>query len=653
MPHPGGRLGRAGLRALVLLLGILGSTAPLNSHAQEFKHDLPQIQDIEFSGNSIDSKTLRQQMLLEFPGWLHPLRARPRYQRNVFPKELRRVEAFYRREGFGGAVVRLDSVTTTGSGSVRLYIGVREGPRTRLRDVRYTPQDVFSLEELQRATPIVVGDPYPFSVAQRGRLTRALRVAFLSRGYIATSVEDSTILADDSTEAVLVFKLDSGPQFRIRAITISGNLETDAALIRRELQVAPGEVYSYTKLQESQENLYNTQLFRRVAIREEHIDIRNRTVDIAVRVTERKLGFVEGSVGIGRTAQYEARLAGRWGHRNLNGRGHSVELSATLAYNLELGGDSYYLDNRLQYVNPHFLGSDTRLVPQIGYTFDNRLDAKLERVRADIPFFRRHGRYTTFSFGPFASLTSTELAEATDDARSTLAIQATVSRNSSDNFFNPRRGDLRSFNVQRAGFGFDNNFTRMSGTYARYMAAGPMVFAVSVRAGWVEAYGDSRFEPGIGLEGVPFEFLFQAGGNTTVRGFDNNSLGPQVTVRRLGIGEDGEPIAVVDTVEVNAGTVLLLGNVELRTPLPWVGRLNLGIALFVDAGNVWTDIQEMLGAPFGVRYDELYESHADMRYSYGIGIRYRTPFGPIRIDWGWPLKKFGVSRVHLGLGHPF
>jgi outer membrane protein assembly factor BamA len=61
----------------------------------------------------------------------------------------------------------------------------------------------------------------------------------------------------------------------------------------------------------------------------------------------------------------------------------------------------------------------------------------------------------------------------------------------------------------------------------------------------------------------------------------------------------------------------------------------------------------MLDSRFGVRYDEPYTGHTDMRYSYGIGLRYRTPFGPIRIDWGFPFKKFTQSRVHMGLGHPF
>jgi len=103
---------------------------------------------------------------------------------------------------------------------------------------------------------------------------------------------------------------------------------------------------------------------------------------------------------------------------------------------------------------------------------------------------------------------------------------------------------------------------------------------------------------------------------------------------------------------VHAGTVLLLGNVEWRWPLP-LWRLNLGGVLFVDAGNVWRDVAQVQEARFGVHFDDPYAGEADMRYSYGFGLRYRTPFGPIRVDLGFPLKRNGRRVVHLGIGHAF
>ena len=635
---------------------MLGSVPSAVTRAQGFEVE-PRIQRIDFVGNAaFEDQTLQEQMLLEFPSLLRPLRSRPRYRRNVFPKEMRRVEAFYRRHGFGGVTVRLDSIVALSQkqpAKVAIMVGVREGPRTVLREVRYTPQQVLSLEELRRATPIVPGQPYPFGAAHRGHLTRALRIAYLSRGYLGVAVSDSTLLAPDSTEAVLVFKLEPGPQFHIRAVHVGGNEQTATEVIHRELTFKAGEVYDFTRVQSSEQNLYSTILFRRVTIREESLDVAQRTVDIAVRVEERKMTFVEGSVGIGRRNNYEAHATGRFGLRNLWGRGHALEWQSTVSYDLEQGGDNYYVEQRMRYVNRYLFGSPVRLVPQIAYSIDRRSDdVELNRTRVDVPAFWRSGRFTQLSLGPFASFTTTTLEEESDDLLETRALSFGISRNSSDNLFNPRQGDVRSLSVQCAGFGGDNHFNRVTGTYSRYERFGPVTLALGLRLGWVESFGPSREASAadIGVNGVPFEFLFQAGGNTTVRGFDNNSLGPRLTVTT--VTDPGEA-AVVDTFQVHAGTVLLLGNVEARAPLPLLGMLNLGVVVFLDSGNVWRDVEEMTSAPFGVRFDDLYTGASDMRYSYGVGLRYGTPFGPIRVDLGFPLKRSGRRVVHLGIGHAF
>lgn len=624
----------------------------------------PLIHDIEFVGNEVfDSGTLRSQMILQVPGYGHPFRSRPRYQRNVFPKELRRIEAFYRRQGFGGATVWLDSliavrVSSHARGSrarrrparVLVRVAVREGPRTFLREIRYSPQQVFSLEELRRATPIERGRPFPYSGAQRGRFTRALRIAFLARGHLAAAVRDSVMLAPDSTEAVLIFSLHPGPLFHVDSVTVSGQDKIKEWLIRRELTVQRGQVYSYTRLKESEENLYGTSWFRRVTLREHNIDVERQTVDIAVHVVERDLKFVEGAVGLARREDFEARVTGGWGHRNV-WWGHSVELRGTIAYNLEQRKDNLYADARLHYVNPHLFKWDTRLEPQLAFSVDRRIeDAELTRWRIDLPALRRLGRFTTVSFGLFVSSTDTQLEEISDEARGTRGFRAGIRRNSSDNIFDPRSGDVRSLGGQRAGLGGDNEFTRFTASYARYVPMGKSVLAFGTRAGWVEAYGESR-ERGdeIGIRGVPFEFLFQGGGNTTVRGFANNSLGAPVTATI--IGDDPSESTVTQT-DARAGTVLLIANVELRFSMPVLSRLNLGGVVFADAGNVWTDVDEMTNAAFGLRFDDDYR-RPDMRYSCGFGLRYRTPFGPIRADLAVPVKRNGRRRYHFGIGHTF
>src|SRR5439155_21659040 len=106
---------------------------------------------------------------------------------------------------------------------------------------------------------------------------------------------------------------------------------------------------------------------------------------------------------------------------------------------------------------------------------------------------------------------------------------------------------------------------------------------------------------------------------------------------------------------LQAGTGLLLANLELRTPVPLLSRLNLGAVLFLDAGNTWADFRAFKQAPFGLRFGDHYQGLEEMRYSYGLGLRYPTPVGPVRLDMGLPLKSWGWrgKRFHLGLGHTF
>lgn len=656
-PLPGRGRTRAAW-ALGIFLRIALGSAPA-AEAQDFGRDLPAIQAIDFVGNeSIDSDHLLAQTMLEFPSLSHPLRPRPRFRRNTFGRELRLVEEYYRRNGFGGVDARLDSVIVLAPrNDVRLRVRIREGPRTRIRELRFLPQPVFSLEELRDIVPFGVGDAYPFSDVVLGRATRAIRLAFLTHGYLAVAVRDSTILSADSSAALIVYRMEPGSQFKVRAVSISGNDHTLPYVIQRELRIQPGQVYSYKLVEDSRQNLYSTGLFRSVAIREEDPDAAASTVDLAVRVVERNNRFIEGSIGFGRRDAFEVNLSAAWGHRNLWGRGQGLRFLTTFAYNIEEGGDRYYNEYRLAYTMPHLWGTRLHFAPSVNFTLDQRqVDVDIQGWQIEAPFLYQFGSYTTAGAGASMAFTETTLPEEeiTEDLRETRLVFASATRNASSDLFNPKSGDIRSLSVERAGLGGENYFTRISGSYTRYVPIGRNVLALGLRGGWVEAFGASREEAvatTIGIHGVPFEYLYQAGGSSTVRGFEVAALGSPVTVtqRESGGGTDVE----VQTVNVQAGTVLLIGNLELRRPVPWFSRWNLDMALFVDAGNVWEDFGAFLDARFGPRLDRHYTSIADLRWSYGFGIRYPTPFGPIRIDLGVPMKTFGRREWHFAVGHPF
>jgi outer membrane protein insertion porin family len=201
----------------------------------------------------------------------------------------------------------------------------------------------------------------------------------------------------------------------------------------------------------------------------------------------------------------------------------------------------------------------------------------------------------------------------------TLAISALrpgLIYDTRDNPFDPRKGILAGISMKATSplLLSQTDFLKLLFQGSAYQQLSKrFVFALSLRGGLAWGYNDTTE--------LPIAERFFLGGRTTVRGYEQDTLGPK--------GDDGNP---------TGGNAFVCGNAELRT---YLGR-GLGIVAFLDGGNVWQKVQEMkLGS---------------VKYTAGLGLRYNTPVGPIRIDYGHKLdRENGESsgEVHFSIGHAF
>jgi len=379
----------------------------------------------------------------------------------------------------------------------------------------------------------------------------------------------------------------------------------------------------------------------------ENIDPIERTVDIRIRVRERRESWIEAGFGVGNVLG--SRIFAEWGTRNLLGTGRTLRFKAQYAFDLFEGDNVDF--NRIAITNTFYrydvvfqqrrlLGLKLGIGLNAYIELDGTVpDLEVKRVGYALGSTRDFGRHSELLTGlSFEEITRRPSGLPESKSRS-HSFGVTVSRDKRDFLLDPHRGEYRVISSEIAGgiLGGDNDYYKLTGNYQRYHGAGASaVFAWRGRVGYGNAYGRSDI--------VPVESRYFIGGANSVRGYDEASLGPRL------MDSDGN-------VRMLGGEFLMLFNLETRFPLPLLSRWNFSGAVFVDGGNVWANISDVSGGDFRLTSGQDETNDDDFRYGFGMGIRYNTPVGPIRLDYGYPLKPDVTTdpggRWYFSLGQIF
>jgi len=500
---------------------------------------------------------------------------------------------------------------------VTLSLTVDTGPRFKVGSIAVRGAQAASLPAIDMSKlGLAAGDPADAAAILAAQ--DAVLTAFRKQGYALASVKREVVVDHATREAEITFTVTAGPIARMGPVSFSGTDKVNTAFLQRRVPFKQGELYDPGKVDTLRGKLTSLGVFNGVRIQPATALDANGELPIDVSVTDR----LPRSIGFG--LAYETQLgfavSGFWVHRNLFGEAESLRLTAEINH---IGQGALITDTGVAF-RADFRKPDWWLPGQDGR-------ATAEAVREVLPAYRRNAVSLTAGIDRIISPVWQVRVGLTAEVEQTqqtsagvwqnfqlLGAPVSVLMNKANSDVDPTRGYRFQLDVTPyVDFGPNNDYftiIRLTGrAYLDFSDTGRSVLALRASFGT---------EPTSNIPGIPPDKLFYAGGGGSVRGFVYQSAGPRDAFNN--------PLGGASVVE---------GSVEFRQRF---GK-SLGAVAFVDAGSAYPDVLPdfSLFAP---------------RVGAGVGARYYTDFGPIRLDVGFPLNAregdppFGI---YVSLGQAF
>ena len=528
-------------------------------------------------------------------------------QRQKLETDIERILALYNDYGF--IQVRVESTDVAvdrENARVTITIGVVEGPQFRVGEVRFNGITLLPEKEVRRQVKFRSGDP--FSRTQLRDSVRAIADLYSTIGRASADVNPRTDQTATGNLMDVTFEITEGPEVYIERINISGNTRSQDKVLRRELPMQEGELFTLQKLQRARQRLVNLGYFENVVATTQPGSDKTRTI-VNIEVTEKATGLF--SIGGGYSSVDSFIGTVDLSQRNFLGRGYELSVRLRGGANSQQGTISF--TDPWLFDMPLSGGFDLFKTRRI-YT-DYTLDSTGAGVRVSKPFQEYWRWFAGYALrrDDITDVTSTSpLLLDQEGSVITSVVSVSLNRDSRDNVFAPTRGWTFNIGTDFAGLGGDSRFVK---TVASTTYFQPI---------WLDHVISARLEGGYGAglgEDFPLFERFYLGGPNSLRMFKFRQVSP-----------------VDDTGAKVGGTSYILSNAEYIIPLPF----NIRIAAFLDVGNVYgfTDSFDL----------------TNLKYGIGAGVRWLSPFGPLRVDYGFKLnRKSGedAGAFNFSVGAPF
>ena len=522
------------------------------------------------------------------------------FKKDVLENDVRKIEALYQNRGFLDSKIS-EPVVDRGKKGLILTIRIFEGRQYRVGEIHFSGESGIPEGTLRKTVKLRRGELFDRETLLSDLL--ALTTLVNDEGYAQALVSPGVDKRKEYPIADVTYRFERGTKFHFGKVEITGNTKTMDRVIRHSLDVSDGRTYTATGLKTSKENLTRSSYFKDVKISTAPSTVPGE-MDAKIEVQEGPTGTLSG--GLGYSSLDKIFGVVQLTENNLFGRGWKASLNSQFGARRT----TYSLDFR----DPHFLDSDFSLLLGVFKTKVKYPDFEKDAVGGRVGFGYDFSRFMNGSVSlrmdktkilalPGSVPAWNVRQEIDKGLQQTRSIGWNVTRNTTDKFIDPSKGGVQSASLEFAGgpLGGDSQFVKyFLNAKWFYPVTASTVFSWNVLWGHVI--------PTMGGAEVPLFERFFLGGPYSIRGFRSRELSPT------------DP----NTGEAIGGNKELVGNLEYLFPL--VGDIGFKGVLFFDAGNAWAQ-----GSwPF---------KEQGLWASYGAGIRWYSPMGPLRFEWGWNLDR--------------
>ncbi len=567
------------------------------------------------NNESLTDKVIRKRMKLKARVlWFGSL-----FNDEIFKQDLETIKDLYAEHGYIDAQItdaRVDFLENVER--VSLTIVVEEGDQYFVNSIEVAGNTVFDNARLIAFAKTTPGEHYNRTQVEQDAY--AMQEFYSDQGYILAGIKPRIAVDRENKKIGVTHQVSERDLIYIAKVDVKGNIKTKDAVIRRELNVLPGDRFDGARIRRSRQKLLNTQFFKDVNMETDETDD-PKYRDLIFEVEEQKTGQFNFGAGFSSNDSLIGQI--QITQNNFDLLNPPTFTGAGQRLNLALRPGTLVNEYRLGLMEPYFLGYPFAAGFDLYYVDREYSEYDQQSQGVGLRFGKKISDFSSvgLSYGYSSYEISNVDAEAPDTirdeegTRTKSSVTLSYTNDARDSYLDPTTGHRYTASIEFAGgpFGAETDLVKLVGEARWYRPlVRKLVLMTRLEAGIVDEYGDSDI--------VPLFERFFAGGSNSVRGYDFRDVGPH---------ENGDPVG---------GKSKLEGTLEVSYPIADMIRTYA----FFDFGQAWGKVKD-----FGSE---------KINTSVGLGIGLRTPVGPLRLDYGYPLNPDddqGNGRLHFTTGISF